>query len=216
MDLITHLQGVIQSLGPIGVFWASILEEVVVAIPSSFVQMTAGFFLLGDTPFGWPGVIALITKVAIPAALGVLVGSLPVYFLAYYGGEIAIRRYGKWFMLKWEYIERAKRQLEKKRREFWLVSFFRFLPAMPSVVITGFAGIIKMPLGQYALSTLLATFARVIVIGSIGWLTRGLYGSFAETIDLSEKIGLLVVVAAIGFGIFWYAKKSKSRKNKSV
>lgn len=176
--------------------------------------MGAGFFLLGGTKLSVIALVKLALYVAMPAALGVLIGSLPVYFIAYYGGEPAIRKWGKWFFLKWEDVERAKDKISRKRLTFWIITFFRFLPAMPSVVITAFAGAIRLSFWEFAISSLIGVFLRAFTMGAIGWLSNGLYRSFADRVSKVEEIvGISLIILAVLIWI-WYVKRSK--KNKAI
>ena len=213
-----HAQELILSMGLLGVFYASVLEEIIVFIPSSLIQLSAGFFLLGDTPFSLEGLMRLTTHVALPAAIGVLIGSLPIYFIAYYGGELAIRRFGKWFMLKWEQVEMVRHRLHKKKRFFWLLTLLRVLPAMPSVAITAFSGVVRLPFLAYAGSTLLGVFFRALIMGLLGWFSNGVYESLAARISHIESIGGLVVGVLLigGIGFLLYAKKARSHRGKKV
>ena len=73
-------------LGAMGVFFAEIIEEVVVPIPSALVLFTSGFILLsGEVSYEF--FKDLIFVITIPGALGLTLGSTVIYYLAYYGGK---------------------------------------------------------------------------------------------------------------------------------
>lgn len=215
MDILQEITVLVSSLGPLGVFFASILEEVIVVIPSSLIQLGAGFFLLGETPFSLLGFGKVALFVALPAAVGVLLGSLPIYYIAYYGGEPAIRKWGKWFLVRWSQIERLNVYLAKRKVTFWLFAFLKFLPAVPSVVVTGFCGAVRVPIARYAAITLVGVFARAFTLGTIGWLAGGVYQSLVLGFNRAESIGtvIIAVAAVCGLGyLYIHAKKVRSKK----
>lgn len=219
MNLLHSATMLVSSFGVAGVFFASILEEVVVIIPSSLIQLGAGFFLLHGVPLSIIGFGKVALFVALPAAVGVLLGSLPVYYLAYYGGEPAIRKWGKWFLVRWSQIERLSARLAKRKSTFWLFALLKFLPAVPSVVVTGFCGAVRIPLGRYAAITLVGVFARALMLGTMGWLAGGLYQSLITGFNRAESIGTVLIAAVVlgGLGyVYVHAKKVRSKKSTSI
>ncbi len=190
------LEGLIISLGGVGVFLGSILEEVIVPIPSSLVQAGAGIFLLGSTPFSFVGVLKLCALVVVPAALGVTVGSLPVYFLARYGGDIALRKYGKWFFIRYSSVEHVRERFSKNKRTFWFVTVLRFVPLLPSALVSAVCGLLNMHVRAYIISTLIGVAVRALYMGAIGWAT-GRVGELSGAVGFLQKVGLLFGVFAL-------------------
>ncbi len=189
-----YLEHIIVSLGPIGVFWGSILEEVIVPIPSSLVQAGAGIFLMGTTPFSLVGVLKLFGVIVVPAAFGVAIGSLPVYFIALYGGDIALRKYGKWFFIRYSSVQHVRERFAKNKHTFWFVTTLRFVPLLPSAVVSAVCGLLGMNFRSYVLSTLLGVAVRALYMGAIGWAT-GRVGELSGAVGFLQKVGLL-------FGLF--------------
>src|SRR3989344_383252 len=92
--LIHFLQVNVLPWGALGVFVASVIEEVVAPIPSALIMTMSGFLLVSG-PVATSSMGALIFKVAIPAALGVTIGSYVIYFAARFGGRFLIEKWGK-------------------------------------------------------------------------------------------------------------------------
>ena len=103
--LINFLQTSVLPWGAVGVFVASVIEEIIAPIPSALVMTMSGFLLVTG-PISVKAVLALIFKVAIPAALGVTLGSYFIYFIARFGGKIVIEKWGKYIGLYWADIEK--------------------------------------------------------------------------------------------------------------
>ena len=86
-NLTHYLELYVLPLGPLGVFLASVAEEVVAPVPSALVMMTAGFVFVSG-PVGFGSILKIVLHVALPAALGVTLGSLWIYGIAYWGGKV--------------------------------------------------------------------------------------------------------------------------------
>ncbi len=113
-SLILQLEIVIREYGAMGVLFAAFLEEIIAPIPSSLVAMFAGFFLI-PTGYTWlQAVVVAFSEVAIPMSIGITVGSLIFYAIAYFGGKPIIMRYGKWFGLNWSWIEKTEKKVYKR------------------------------------------------------------------------------------------------------
>mgnify|MGYP001605554549 FL=1 len=95
--LISNIELIGQTYGALGVFFAAVLEEIIAPIPSSLVAMFAGFFLLPVNENIIGVISSAIFTVAIPMSIGISVGSLVPFALAYFGGKPAILKWVKWF-----------------------------------------------------------------------------------------------------------------------
>lgn len=197
--LAAYIEHAIVAWGAFGVFIGSVLEEVVVPIPSSLVQAGAGIFFLSGQAVTFATILKLITWIAIPAAVGVVLGSLPVYFLTYYGGMPAIRKFGKWFFLNPDKVEETRQNIISKPRTVWVITGLRFIPLLPSAFVTAAAGLVRLPFWQYVYSSLIGVFIRALYLGIIGWATGSVTG--ASTRPTTQKIVILVVVLLVISGI---------------
>ena len=93
-ELLHIIQGWIVSAGALGVFGASLAEELISIIPSAAVQTASGAFMMSGHVFSLSSLLRLITMVVIPASLGVMIGSLPYMYLSRRYGAHAIDRWG--------------------------------------------------------------------------------------------------------------------------
>jgi membrane protein DedA with SNARE-associated domain len=213
-NYISHL---IISLGGLGVFLASILEEIIVPIPSVLVQSGAGLFLLGGQTFALTSFFKLILLVAFPAALGVAIGSLVVYSLAYYGGMLAIKKYGKYFFINYEKLEKVRISLVAKPSLITSITILRFIPLFPNVLLTAACGLLRIPVKQYLISTFIGIFIRALYLGAIGWYTGETLVGLVGIESLLGKIGTLVLVlAGISVITSLFVSYLYKRKNKNI
>lgn len=213
-QILTFLQVNIIPLGGFGIFLATLIEEILWPIPAAFVLLASGFLFLTHTS-GISALIILIFKIAIPAAFGVTLGSLFIYYLAYVLGRLFIDKYGKWFGLKWADIEKTEKWLERGLRDDVLIFIARATPIIPSVTIGAFAGIFRLPLRTYIISSFLGTFVRAVIVGLIGWQVGNLYWKYAEIIGNFENYILISVLTVFLSWILY--RISRNRKiNKDI
>ncbi len=217
--MLTHLialvEGLFQSYGALGVFVASIIEEVVAPIPSALVMMGAGFSLIGEAAISMSSLSRLLVLVALPAALGVTVGSLLVYGISYWIGKPFLDKWGKYIGVPKGSIERAQEKFDKGYADELVVFGLRVIPLIPSVVISAFCGLVRIPFRSYVLYTFLGTFLRALILGFVGWQAQSLYVVWAEKIEHFEKyieIGIVVLVLAYGgYGFSKYIRQRQKR-----
>lgn len=209
-SLIHFLQINILPLGAFGVFLASIIEEVIAPIPSALIMTMSGFiFVSGE--FSWSAISSLVFKVAIPAAFGVTIGSFFIYFIAKFGGRFVIEKWGKYVGLYWTDIETLQGKLTGTKRDELIITGARVMPIVPSVAISAFCGVIEMPIIKYFTISLIGTFIRGMILGTIGWQVGNVYEKYAKLISSIENAVLLSTI--LGFIIFLVLKyKSKMRK----
>ena len=173
--MIEDLNNIIIVFGALGVFLAFIIEELIVFIPSVLVHIPAGAIILGGEAFGFLGISKLLLIVALPSALGVTIGSLVIYFITYYGGEFALKTYGKYFKVSSQKIERVREKIASNKNTVRAITILRFLPIFPNTVVTACAGILRIKLKPYFVSTMIGIFIRATYLGAIGWSLGSLY-----------------------------------------
>lgn len=193
--LIHFLQENILPLGAVGVFLASVIEEVIAPIPSAIIMTMSGFLLVTG-PVSLGSISALIFKVAIPSALGVTIGSYFVFYIAKYGGKPIIDRLGRYFGLYWSDVEALQAKMSGTRRDEWLIGTARVLPIFPSVVVSAFCGILRMNPVKYFFISFIGIFFRGIILGLVGWQVGNVYAKYAELVSSIEKVVLLSTIFA--------------------
>ena len=210
--LIAQLQIMISTYGAIGVFIAALTEEVIAPIPSTLVAMIAVFFLIPAQSSLLSAALVGIIKVAIPMALGISLGSLLFYGVAYYGGKPLLEKYGRWFGLSWKNVGAAEKKFAKNRRGEVALFLMRATPFFPSVAISTFAGLIRYPVKRFFIISLLGSATRSLIVALIGWQLRDAYLKIADTLDHLESF----VMAAIIFGVAAYIVFKMTRKKGAI
>jgi membrane protein DedA with SNARE-associated domain len=198
--------------GATGVFAATVLEEVIAPIPSALVMLTSGFFLIQESAFSFSVFQKVFLLIALPGALGITIGSLVVYGLGYISGKPALLRWSSWLGFSWGDVEKIEAKFSKGYTDEILLFVFRAIPIIPSVVISGFCGFIRLPLFEYILFTFLGTIVRAFILGVIGWRVGQFYHEIAGHIDTFENSILILIGVSTAFFIGYRFFKRRRQK----
>lgn len=144
--IITVLHGFLTDYGTVGIFVGSIVEEIIAPIPSTAVIFLGSAFILNDKLISIYSFFDLFLYIALPAALGMTIGSLFIYLITYYVGKPFIDKWGKFLGLYWEDINLIKEKYKDKKSDDLVIFILRAIPIVPSIAITSFCGIIRYPL----------------------------------------------------------------------
>lgn len=207
--LVHFLQIYVLPWGALGVFVASVIEEVIAPIPSALVMTMSGFILVSG-PISSHTIFVLIFKVAIPAALGVTLGSYVIYFIARFGGKFVIDKWGKYVGLFWTDIEKLQNRLSGTRKDQLIIGTARIIPFVPSVAISAFCGILEMNVVRYFVISFIGVFLRGIILGALGWQVGNVYAKYAQVFSSIENVILISTILAAGvFIVLKYRDKPK-------
>ncbi len=207
--LIQITQSIVFVGGPVGVFVASLFEEIIFFIPSPVVPLAAGFFLLYSEAGLAEVVSRVILYIALPVALGLTMGSLIPYYICYFGGRPAIKKWGRLIGLTWGNIEKTEQKFISGYGDELILLGLRILPIVPSVAISSFCGFVRYPIYRFIAVTALGTTIRGFLLGLLGWYVGTAYFKYAQAIDQMEKYlfifaGIISVVI-----IVWVIRRKK-------
>jgi membrane protein DedA with SNARE-associated domain len=207
-ELVAFLEGFIITYGSWGIFFGSVLEEIIAPIPSTAVIMGSSFFIMENIPISFHAFQILLLNIAIPAAAGVTIGSLLIYGIVYYIGKPFIDRWGKYMGLSWKEIEKTEENYSKNNLMALSIFTARALPIVPSVVISAFCGFIKYDIKRYIAITFIGTLVKSFILGVMAWQFGSLYRTIESEIGISEEIVVVgLVIAVICFIIYKKYKK---------
>ena len=149
VPVVSYIETTISGFGPFGIIMLMAIESANIPLPSEAILPFAGYLV---------SINKMNFHVACFAgAIGCLVGSIPSYYLGYFGGRPFVEKYGKWFLVSKKDLETADRWTQK----YGDISFFicRMLPVVRTFISLP-AGILK------------ANFPRFITytfVGSLVW-----------------------------------------------
>ena len=170
-DFVIHLIG---SYGYLGMFLGMVLEAVIIAIPSELILATGGI-LASKGIFTFLG--AFLTGL-----IGSVFCAIVIYFMGYYGGRPFIKKYGKYFYMKEEDIEKSDSWFNKYGMLSALIG--RNFPIVRTLI--------SLPIGITHQS--FYKFLIYTTIGSIPWTYAFVYVGYQlgeNWIILSTYIGYL-------------------------
>lgn len=211
-SFIQFVEQIILPLGVIGVFLAEVIEEIIVPIPSALVLLTSGFIFL-EGPLSGQLLLDLVLKIAIPASLGLTLGSLVVYYFAFYGGKIVIDKYSGFLGITWQEVLSFEDRMNKSKYDEAVFIFIRVVPIVPSSLVAIFSGVTRMPIKKYLTLTLLGSFIKAMVLGFVGYKVGNLYRQYAEQIGRVENTSLKVVLGLFVCFILYRVYKWKVAKS---
>lgn len=207
--ILQFIQSALLPLGALGVFFAAFLEEVIVPIPSALVLILSGFIFLKGT-FSFVILFKLFFIVVLPASLGITVGSLFVFTLAYIFGRPLLVKYGKWFGFSWKDIEKLQQKFDTQKTDEFALFFLRAIPVIPSVAISAFYGLVRFNLKKYFIYTFLGTCIRSTILAVIGWQMGAFYYKYADVISHIENAVFVVIILAVFIFLVYKIHKKKS------
>lgn len=153
------LLNAISEYGYFGMFLAMILEAVIIVIPSELILATGGI-LASQNIFSFFG--ALLTGI-----IGSVFCAIIIYLMGYFGGRPFIDKYGKYFFMKKEDIEKAEAWFQKYGM---LASFIgRNFPIVRTFI--------SLPIGMMHLS--FWPFVLYTTLGSIPWTFAFVYVGYS-------------------------------------
>lgn len=163
----------LQGYGSTAVFVVSAIEAVLVPIPTPPFVMGAGAFLVPPNATWGQAFAPMLLKVAVPGAAGTAVGSLAVFWLCFWGGRKAIDRYGRYFGVSWDGVQKINGRLAGQVEIAVLAT--RAVPIIPIAVVSAAAGILRMGTTSFLLWTFIGSVMRYLMLGYAGFLTRNSY-----------------------------------------
>lgn len=202
MEIIVNtLTTFISHYGLFAVFGLMTLESALIPIPSEVTMPFAGFLAgLGIMNF-WLAILV--------GALGNLFGSLLAYALGYYKGEewvrLAIKKWGKWLLMRESEYDRAKAWYIKYGHGITLAS--RLLPVVRTFISLP-AGIAKMEVVSFGAYTFIGSLVWSGVLAYVG-LKLGQNWTAIE--PLFRKFQF-VIVGLFLLAVIWYIRQHLKRR----
>jgi membrane protein DedA with SNARE-associated domain len=206
-DIVRWAEGVIQSLGEIGVALVILIETVIPPIPSELLLPLAGK-LVADGKFNF-------VTMLIAATIGSVAGATLLYGIARWAGEHAVQRWverwGKWLLVTRNDLDRSREWFRKHGNLTVLIA--RLIPGLRSLVSIP-AGLSSMPFGQFLAFTALGSFAWNLILIGAGVALGSQYHLVEDWLDpLSPIIYALVILAVLAFiGKRLWDRRSASAK----
>lgn len=181
----SHLDNAMQ-MAPV---WGFILIFVFMTVESSFIPFPSEVVMIPAGFLAYRGLLsthvpALDLGLAVVIGLaGSMLGAYINYGLSIWLGRPFLHKYGKYFFLKEQHLDRAE---EIFRKYGDLATFVcRLLPAIRQLISIP-AGLSRMSLGRFTLFTALGAGIWTLILALIGWYFGHLAGDMTA-IEMVEK-----------------------------
>ena len=197
--LTAWLVDTIGRMGYTGIVSLMFLESSFFPFPSEVVMPPAGYL-------AWKGEMSL-PLVILAGIAGSILGALFNYWLAVKLGRPFLLKYGKYFFISQESIDKADKFFQKHGHVSTLVG--RLLPVIRQYISLP-AGIARMPMKTFLLFTTIGAGAWVIILTLAGYLLgehQDLLKEYLHVITLA-CVGLAVIIA--GGYIYVVRRRRKS------
>lgn len=187
----------IANFGYIGMFLGMVLEAVIIAIPSELILATGGI-LASKGIFTFLGAFTI-------GLIGSVFCAVVIYLMGYFGGRPFIKKYGKYFFMKEEDIEKSDSWFNKYGMLSALIG--RNVPIVRTLVSLPI-GITHQPFIKFLIYT---------TIGSIPWTLAFVYVGYAlgeNWIILSTYVNYLKIpirIVLISLIATFICRKIKNR-----
>ena len=208
--LASHLD-TIAALAPVWgyafIFAFMAIESSFIPFPSEIVMIPAGFLAArGELSLHAPAAdLVLATTVGLA---GSLAGAYFNYFLSAKLGEPFLRKYGKWFFIKPEALDRACEVFNQYGGATTFVC--RLVPVIRQLISIP-AGLSKMPLGKFTFFTGLGAGIWTAILAGVGYALGRSAGdiTYRELVhrgkDMLDAHLLWVILGALALGVGYVA-----------
>ena len=188
----------ISNYGYLGMFIGMILEAIIIVIPSEFILATGGI-LAANKIFSFFGAFLI-------GLLGSVFCAIIIYAMGYFGGRPFIEKYGKYFFMKKDDIDKADNWFNK----YGLLAAFigRNFPIIRTFI--------SLPLGMARVNFF--KFILYTTLGSIPWTFAFVYVGYALgnnwtiLLNYTSKLKLPIIILIIVLLISYLIKKLKLKK----
>ena len=196
-EIAQFLVNQIGDMGYFGIFLLMFLESTFFPFPSEIIMIPAGYLSYqGEMNF------YLVVLVGI---FGSITGALLNYFLAMFMGRKIILKYGKYFFIKEETLDKLELFFTKHGE----ISTFtgRLIPGIRQLISLP-AGLSRMNLTKFSIYTAIGAGIWIIILVFIGYIV----GSNQELISQYMKSATLIALVSVILIIIFYVIRNRRRK----
>ena len=172
-------------------YYCYVLTFVLAIFEGPMVMVASGMLLRLNFFYFWPIYLSLM--------LGDFVADLGWYWVGFYGGRHFVERFGKYFSLTPDVIEKVEDFFHKHQDKILFIS--KITMGFGFAVATLFvAGLVRLPFKKYALFNFLGGFIWTGILLSLGYFFGNLYAVLNSGFKIVFIIGLAIFMIAVLYG----------------
>lgn len=197
--LISFIEHFISTFGAFGISILMAIESCNIPLPSEAVLPFAGFLVsIGKLPN--------IHVAAIFGAFGCVLGSIPSYYIGYFGGRSFVEKYGKYFFVSKKDLEYADEWVDKYGD--WAFFLCRMLPVIRTFISLP-AGILRARKRTFFLLTFLGSLIWSYILV---WVGIKMGENFRLIKTFWHKFDIAIITVCIILGILYLYNHFKHLK----
>ena len=192
----------VNQYGYLGMFLGMVLEAVIIVIPSEAILATGGI-LASQKIFTFWG--AFLTGL-----IGSVFCAIVIYFMGYFGGKPFIKKYGKYFFMKEEDIEKSYSWFNKYGLIGALIG--RNFPIIRTLISLPI-GIMRLSFPKFIIYTTIGSIPWTLVFVYVGY-TLGNGWTIADKYIGNLKVPIRILLIILISSYFY--KKIKEKRSSST
>lgn len=189
--------------GYLGMFLGMVLEAVIIVIPSEAILATGGI-LASHKVFTFWGAFLI-------GLIGSVFCAIVIYFMGYFGGKPFIKKYGKYFFMKEEDIEKSDSWFNKYGLIGALIG--RNFPIIRTLISLPI-GIMRLSFFKFLIYTIIGSIPWTFVFVYVGY-TLGNGWTIVNRYVGKLKIPIRILLALLIITYF-YRKIKNRKKNRLI
>ncbi len=188
----------IQNYGYLGMFLGMVLEAVIIIIPSEAILATGGILASQGIFTLWGAFLV--------GLIGSVFCAIVIYYMGYFGGRPFVKKYGKYFFMKEEDLEKSDSWFN--RYGMWGALIGRNFPIIRTLISLPI-GIMRLPFHRFLIYTIVGSIPWTFLFVYLGYILRnGWIAINTKLTYLKIPIRILLVLLIISY----FYKKIKDRK----
>ncbi|GAB6055618.1 DedA family protein [Methanobacterium movens] len=207
-SIINNIEVFFNTYGAWAVFFGGVIEQIIVPLPASLIVLTSSVITLKGVDLSVTSLGVLIFNIVIPASIGITIGSLVFYIIAYKAGIPVIEKIGRYMGFGAEDVQEVEIKFKESRYEHLFIFVARCLPIIPSVAVNIFCGLIKYNFRNYIVITFLGTSVQIFFWGLLGWFSGNIYLLVKSQISFIDNLVTVMIVLII---LYFILKKNREK-----
>ena len=208
-EILNSILNLIQTNGLLAMFLGGLIEQIIVPIPSPIISLAGGAFLVKANQF-FSILKDIFLNVSLPYSVGATIGTSLVFLLTFYLGKAFVDKFGNYFGLTWNLIEKLRTDFQKGIKDELFIVVSSSIPVVPVSLVTAFCGAFRIKPAKFYPLIFLGLIIRSLILGFIGFETGETFMNLAQGLDKTESIltliGIIIVTIVLGY---LYLKREK-------